>query len=54
MVAGGASEIAFAAYTPNGEYSHPIVVSFTAEQLQLMATKRFSSTFREVMCMLAI
>ena len=54
QVAGDASEIAFAAYTPNGEYSHPIVVSFTAEQMLLMATNRFSSTLREIMCMLVI
>lgn len=55
------SEIAFAAYTvyavtPNGEYLHPIVVSFMPEELQLMADNQFSSTLREIMimCMLVI
>ena len=51
VVAGDASGTAFAAYTPNGEYSHPIVVSFTEEKMQLMATNQFSMS-REILCML--
>ena len=54
VVAGDASEIAFAAYTPNGEYSHPIVVSFKPQEMQLMADNQFSSTLREIMCMLVV
>lgn len=52
VVAGDASDFAFAAYAPNGEYSHPIVVSFTQEQLDLMAANQFSSTLREIICVL--
>lgn len=51
VVAGDASETAFAAYTPTGEYSHPRLMSFT-EEMQLMATNQFSSSLREILCML--
>ena len=54
VVAGDASEFAFGGYAPGGEYPHPIVVSFNSEQLQLMETNQFSSTLREIMCMLVI
>ena len=52
LVAGDASEFAYEAYTPEGELQHPIVVSFTKEELQLMADKCLSSTLREIVCML--
>jgi len=52
LVAGDASEFAYAAYTPEGELGAPIVVSFSAEELQLMEDNEFSSTLREILCML--
>ena len=52
LVAGDASEFAFAAYTPNGEFRHPIVVTFRAHELSLMAQNRYSSTLREILCIL--
>ena len=48
LVAGDASEFAYAAYTPNGELQHPVVVTFSAEELQLMADDEFSSTLTEI------
>ena len=52
MVAGDSSEFAYAAYTPGGELEAPIVVSFSTEELQLMEDNEFSSTLREILCML--
>ena len=50
LVAGDASEYAYAAYTPGGEFAYPMVVSFTEEELALMASNQFSSTLREILC----
>jgi len=52
LVAGDASEYAYAAYTPDGEFKHPMVVTFTEVELQLMAQKQYSSTIREIICIL--
>lgn len=50
LVAGDASEYAFAAYTPDGEFQHPMVITFTLQELQLMTTNQYSSTLREILC----
>ena len=50
LVAGDASEYAYAAYTPGGEFAYPMVVSFTEEELALMSSNQFSSTLREILC----
>ena len=52
LVAGDASEFVYAAYTPEGELGAPIVVSLSAEELQLMEDNEFSSTLREILCIL--
>ena len=49
-MAGDASEYAYAAYTPGGEFAYPMVVSFTEEELALMSSSQFSSTLREILC----
>ena len=51
LMAGDASEYAYAAYAPDGEVGDPMVVSFTTEELELMANNEFSSTLREIICM---
>ena len=50
LVAGDASEYAFAAYTPDGEFQHPMLITFTAQELQLMTTNQYASTLREILC----
>lgn len=50
LVAGDASEYAFAAYTPNGEFHHPIVITFTPQELELVAQNNYSSTLRKILC----
>ncbi len=50
LVAGDASECADAAYTPGGEFAYPMVVSFTEQELALMASNQFSITLREILC----
>ena len=52
LVAGDASDYAFAAYTPDGEFSHPMVITFTDAELQLLANNQYSSTLREILCIL--
>ena len=52
LVAGDASEYAFAAYTPDGQFQHPVVVTFTRQELDLMAANQYSSKLREILCML--
>ena len=38
-------------HTPQGgEFAYPMVVSFTEEELALMASNQFSSTLREILC----
>ena len=43
LVAGDASEDAYAAYTPNGESQQPVVVTCNAEELALMAANEYSA-----------
>ncbi len=53
LVAGDASEYAFAAYTPAGELKgNPIVVTFTDHELELQKQNQYSSTLREIVCIL--
>ena len=52
LVAGDASEYAYAAYTPGGEFRYPVVVTFSEEELERMASNAFSSTLRELLCIL--
>lgn len=52
LVSGDASEFAFAAYTPDGELQHPMVVTFTQQEAQLMKDNQYSSTIREIICIL--
>ena len=49
-MAGDASEYAYAAYTPDGEFEHPMVVTFTEAELESMANNDLSSTLREILC----
>ena len=52
LVAGDASEYAFATFTPRGEFSHPMVVTFSEQEQLLMAQNEYSSTLREIICIL--
>lgn len=52
LVAGDAAEYAYAAYTPNHEFPHPMVITFTEQELQLVAQNQYSSTLREIVCIL--
>ncbi|DBA74335.1 TPA: hypothetical protein ACH3X1_011110 [Trebouxia sp. C0004] len=47
-IAGDASDHAYAAYIPNGEYEHAVLISFTP----LVAQNKYSSTLRELTCIL--
>ena len=49
LVAGDASETAYAGYTPNGELAAAIQISFTAAERQRMEAQQFSSTLREAL-----
>ena len=54
LVAGDASEYASAAYTPDGEFRHPMVVTFTEAELERLTNSVFSSTLREILCILHV
>ena len=43
LVAGDASEYAYAAYTPNHEFQHPMVITFTEQELQLVPQNQYSA-----------
>jgi hypothetical protein len=47
-VVGDASEIALAAFTPDGELATPIIVPFTTEEREAVASNLWSSTAREL------
>lgn len=49
LVAGDASETAYAGHTPNGELAAAIQISFTAAERQQLEAQQFSSTLREAL-----
>ena len=46
-VAGDASSIGYAAFTPHGEIGHPMTMSFDQQEMQLMQQQALSSVYRE-------
>ncbi|GAX86439.1 hypothetical protein CEUSTIGMA_g13849.t1 [Chlamydomonas eustigma] len=53
-VVGHASETALAAYTPNGELEHPIVIPFTSLELVQVGDNEWSSTARELQVLVKV
>ena len=47
-VCGDASKVGYGAYTPNLELQQPMVMSFDAQEIQLMHANKLSSVFRKV------